>query len=450
MRVSFARRRQTMQTKQHLWNPEREAMPKEELHSFQGQRLREQVKHVYENSAFFRELYDQAGVHPKEITDREDLSKLPTFNKDNLRAHRERTGDHWCGVLCVPVAELVFATHSTGTSGKPNYYGVTRRDVKKITEQFARMCYSWGLRKGDRINMPGSMHWHGYVQALEWGIQEVGATPIRRVGGTQDICQQLFEGMPLANLDAVFVYQPEREMKYIQENNIKPRDVFPHVRFACSTVDASKPRRQLWQDQWGAFKNAYGSGDQFWTFYQCEADDTYFHVPEDHIIAEVLNPKTGEQVAPGEYGELFITNLRDEANPYIRYGMEDIVDFKTEKCACARTTMRIRPLGRLAWSVNIKGKSRPVTSVEVEEVIWGHEELFGENYQLVKTDPNEQSELIVRVATDKDLSSGVIRQVESALESAFNTPATLQLVSSDKIGLEGASAIKMERVSKEY
>lgn len=437
-----------MTTTQNLWNPEREAMPREEIHALQGEKLREQVKHVYDNSEFFWELYDEAGVHPNEITGREDISQLPAFDKDDLREYRDRTGDHWCGALCVPESELLFGTHSTGTSGEPNYYGVTERDAERITEQYARMWYSWGLRKGDRINIPGSMHWHGFVQSMEWGMQEVGATPIRRVGGTQNIAQQLFEGMPWADLDAVFVYQPEQEREFIQENDIEPDDIFPNVKFASSTVDASTPRRQLWEEQWGTFRNGYGSGDQFWVFYQCEADDDYFHVPEDHIIVEVLDPETGEPVEPGEYGEIFITNIRDEANPYIRYRMADIVDYKTETCDCGRTTMRVRPLGRLSWSVNIEGISRPITSVEVEEIIWSHQELFGENYQMVKTDPDEQRELIVRVATDKDISSEVIAEVETELEDEFDTPSTLELVSPDEIGLE--SAIKMERVSEEY
>ena len=104
-----------MTTTQNLWNPEREAMPREEIHALQGEKLREQVKHVYDNSEFFWELYDEAGVHPNEITGREDISQLPAFDKDDLREYRDRTGDHWCGALCVPESELLFGTHSTGT-----------------------------------------------------------------------------------------------------------------------------------------------------------------------------------------------------------------------------------------------------------------------------------------------------------------------------------------------
>lgn len=432
-----------------IWDPEHETMPREDLRALQGKRLREQVKHVYENAAFFRERYDDHGVHPSDVRGIEDLRELPTVSKDDLRAYRERTDDFWCGALCVPETQLEVATHSTGTTGKPNFYGLTGADLDAVGETFARKLYGWGIRRGDRINVHAKNLWHGYNVGLIRGARKIGAIPVRTASSTHDVAPDLFERLPEADLDAVFVYSAEMEKEYVDEHGIDPREVFPNVRLVASAVDASEPKVRLWEEMWDApFRNAYASGDQFWTTAQCDHDARYFHAPEDQFVFEVLDPDTGEPVEPGEYGELHITNLRDEANPYLRYAMEDLVDYTIEPCECGRTTMRVRPLGRLSWSVEIAGRARPVTSIEVEDVLWSYDDLYGVNYQLVETTPGEQDVLRVRAATDEAVPEDTITAVEDELEREFGVPARLSIVEPDAIGLE--SDIKMERVAEEH
>jgi len=432
----------------HIWNPEAESMPRGHLEEVQGSLLYEQVKHVYTNAPFFEALYDDHGVHPSDIESTEDLQKLPTFTKDDLRDYRDRTGDFWCGTLCVPESQLEVANHSTGTTGKPNFYGLTENDVDAVAETFARQVYAWGLRRGDKINVHGKVLWHGYKHGFVQGCKKVGTVPILTAQDGHDI-DDLFADLAEADLDGVFVYSAEIEKEYADANDIDPSEVFPNARIVCSAVDASGPKIDLWEELWDAsFKNAYASGDQYWTTIPCDHDDQYYHVPEDQFIFEVLDPETREPVEPGEYGTLFITNLRDEANPYVRYAMEDLVDYKVEPCECGRTTMRVRPLGRLSWCVDVVGRDQPVTSIEVEDVVWSDEELYGTNYQLVETSPGEQERLRVRVATEADVPPDTIEALETELQDQFGVPSEVSIVGADAIGLE--SDIKMERVTEEY
>lgn len=438
-----------MSNRAKMWNPKYEAMSQDELQARQGERLREQVKHVYKNAGFFRELYDEHGVTPSDIKGIDDIKKLPTFDKDDLREYRDRTGDFWCGALCVPESEIGRATQSTGTTGVPNYFGLTESDYDELGEFWARQMYCWGLRKGDKFNLMGTAHWNGTVMGMDEAARKIGATPVNGIFGTQNIADVIFGLQSEADYDAVFVYQPEAELDFLEENDIEPSEVFPNTRFLMSMVDASEPKRELWETTWDLpFYNGYASGDQFFTSYECGQAGQYCHVPEDKFIVEVLDPETEEPVESGEYGEIYITNLWMEANPYIRYRLEDLVDYKVDECDCGRTTMRIRPLGRLSWSVQVAGRERPVTSIEVEEVIWSFDELMGENYQIVMREPGEQDELIVRTATEKDINDRTRADAEAALEEEFGVPAELIITTSDAIGLE--SATKMERVTEEF
>jgi phenylacetate-CoA ligase len=432
-----------------IWAPEFETLERDSLRSVQTQRLREQVKHVYENSAFFRELYDENDIHPTDIREWDDLRRLPTFDKDDLRAYRDRTGDFWCGALCVPESQLVWATQSTGTTGKPNFFGLTEDDYDTLGDLFAREAYAWGLRKGDTINSMGTALWNGAMAGLEQGVRRVGATPVRSIFGTQNLAEVVFGLQAEADFDALVAYQPEQEKSYMEENNIDPGELFPSLRFVCSSTDASKPKRELFEEVYGVpFRNAYASGDQFFTSYECGEDGAFCHVPEDLFIVEVLDPETREPVESGEYGEVFITNLWAEANPYIRYRLEDLVEVNRSQCSCGRTTMRIRPLGRLSWSVEVAGYDRPVTSIDVEEILWSYDALYGENYQMVKHQPGVQDELHVRVAMEGDITEDVEQKVTGDLEETFGVPARFTKTEPGDIGLE--SATKIERVAEEF
>ena len=80
---------------------------------------------------------------------------------------------------------------------------------------------------------------------------------------------------------------------------------------------------------------------------ECREGRDGMHVNEDHFLAEVINPQTGEPVADGDYGELVLTTLTREAMPLVRYRTGDITSMSTEPCVCGRTTARIgRILGR--------------------------------------------------------------------------------------------------------
>jgi phenylacetate-CoA ligase len=433
-----------------MWAPEWEAMERERLEKYQGQRLREQVSHVYQNADFFRQLYDDAGIIPSDIQGLEDLKRLPTFDKDDLREYRNETGDFWCGTQCVPESQIKRTMHSTGTTGKPNFFGLTENDEEAVADYGAAYLYAMGLRNGDRMSKVGTTSgWHGMVNATDLGARKIGVNPVRSAYGPQNIAESMFTQHQEADFNAIPVFQPEFEKQYIEENDIDPTEEFPNLRFTFSGVDASDPKYELFEEVWGVpFKNSYCSGDQFLLTYPCEAEQKYFHVPEKYFLIEVLDADTREPVEPGERGEIFITNLWSEANPYIRYRLEDLVDLKVEECECGRTTKKIKPAGRLSWSVNVDGRDKLITNIEVEGVLWGHDELYGENYQLVETDPEQQDELIVRIATDNDVSDELLSQVTTELETELNVSATCRVIGSDDI--EKESFTKLERVAEEY
>lgn len=111
-----------------------------------------------------------------------------------------------------------------------------------------------------------------------------------------------------------------------------------------------------------------------------EAQDG-LHIAEDHFLAEILDPKTGEPLPYGQEGELVFTSLTKEAFPVIRYRTGDIASLNPDKCKCGRTTMRMsRIKGRVDDMLIIRGVN--VFPTEIESVLLTFKEL-APHYQVV-------------------------------------------------------------------
>ncbi len=114
------------------------------------------------------------------------------------------------------------------------------------------------------------------------------------------------------------------------------------------------------------------------------AECTYkcgLHIPEDHFIAEIVDPQTGEPLPYGQTGELVITTLTKEALPVVRFRTRDITSLNPETCRCGRTQVRMgRVTGRSDDMLIVRGVN--VFPSQVESVLLAIEGIEPQ-YQIV-------------------------------------------------------------------
>ena len=67
------------------YQPEIETASREEILRIQNEKIVKQVKHVYENVPYYRDLMDKKGVKPEDIKSVDDIKKLPFLSKSDLR-----------------------------------------------------------------------------------------------------------------------------------------------------------------------------------------------------------------------------------------------------------------------------------------------------------------------------------------------------------------------------
>src|SRR2546429_2346099 len=123
------------------YNARIETMPLKQTQELQERKLRKQLAYNYQNSAFYRHKFDEAGVHPEDIRTLEDMAKLPFTTKEELRdsqLEHPPLGRH----AAVPMSRVVRIHTSSGTTGRPSYVVITRHDRDTWIESVARVYWS--------------------------------------------------------------------------------------------------------------------------------------------------------------------------------------------------------------------------------------------------------------------------------------------------------------------
>jgi phenylacetate-CoA ligase len=133
------------------------------------------------------------------------------------------------------------------------------------------------------------------------------------------------------------------------------------------------------------------------------------HINEDHFIAEIINPETGEVLPDGQVGELVFTSLDKEAFPLLRYRTRDLCILSHEPCACGRTHVKMtKPLGRSDDMMIIRGVN--VFPSQIETVLL--KEGYSPNYRIEVDRVNNTDTFDIFVELSPEMFSDTVREVE--------------------------------------
>ncbi|HEM62186.1 MAG TPA: phenylacetate--CoA ligase, partial [Chloroflexi bacterium] len=295
-----------------MWNPEMEAMPRDELRKLQFKRFQDVVKMVYEKVPFYKGLLDEAGLKPQDIKTWDDVAKIPFTTKQDLR------NNYPFGTFAVPPEGLAQIHATSGTTGKMTVTGYTANDLKVWAECMARVYAAGGTTKADIVHnaygyglFTGGLGFH--IGALELGAAIVpvsGGMTQRQVTIMQDFgCTVLTCTPSYALVLAEAVDEAGLDAK---------RDLKLRVGFLGAEPWTDKMReeieRRLDLEAFDIFGLAeiIGPGVSV----ECPAHNG-MHIAEDHFYPEIIDPDSGEPLPYGTPGELVFTTLTKEAFPLV-------------------------------------------------------------------------------------------------------------------------------------
>ena len=400
---------------QNYYQKEIETMPVEEMKKLQSEKLVKQVKHVYENVPYYRDLMDKKGVTPDDIKGIEDLHKLPFLTKADLR------DAYPYGLLAKPLSECVRIQSTSGTTGRRVVAFYTQNDVDLWEDCCARAIVADGGTNEDVCQVAYGYGLFTGGPGLNGGSHKVGCLTLPMSSGNTERQIQF-----MTDLSATILCCTPSYAAYIgetlQEKGLGPDDIPLKAGIFGAEPWTEEMRRGIEKtlgikayDIYGLTETS-GPGVAF----EC-SEQTGMHINEDHFLAEIIDPDTGVVLPEGSKGELVFTSLDKEAFPLLRYRTRDICVLSRKKCSCGRTLIKMaKPMGRSDDMMIIRGVN--VFPSQIETVLLN--EGYQPNYQIVVDRKGNTDTFDVNVEMNADQFTDTVSGVtvkEKALANAMKT-----------------------------
>ena len=426
---------------QNYYQKEIETMPVEDIKKLQSEKLVKQVKHVYDNVPYYRNLMDEKGVKPEHIKGIEDLHKLPFLSKSDLR------DAYPYGLLAKPLGECVRIHSTSGTTGRRVVAFYTQHDVDLWEDCCARAIVAAGGTNEDVVQVAYGYGLFTGGAGLHGGSHKVGSLTLPMSSGNTERQIQFMTDLGATILCctpsyAAYLGESLTEMGYTP-------DTIPLKAGIFGAEPWTEEMRQNIQNTLGikaydiyGLTETSGPGVAF----ECEAQ-TGMHINEDHFIAEIIDPDTLEVLPEGSQGELVFTSITKEAFPLLRYRTKDITVLSREKCSCGRTLVKMhKPMGRSDDMLIVKGVN--VFPSQIEAVLL--ENGYPANYQIIVDRVNHSDTIEILVEMTPELftdSLGRITEMEkdlvSALKAMLGIYAKVRLVEPKSIARSEGKAVRI-------
>ena len=397
------------------FQPEIETASREEILAIQNEKIVKQVKNVYENVKYYRDLMDAKGVKPEDIKGVEDIKKLPFLTKADLREA------YPYGLLGTDIKKCVRIQSTSGTTGKRVVAFYTQNDIDVwedctaraivaaggTNEDVVQVCYGYGLFTGGA--------------GLHGGSHKVGCLTLPMSSGNTDRQIQF-----MMDLDATILCCTPSYAAYIgetlAEKGYKPEDNKLKAGIFGAEPWTEEMRRSIEKSLGIKAYDIYGlteiSGPG--VAFECE-EQKGMHINEDHFYVEIIDPDTGEVLPDGSKGELVFTCLDKEGFPLLRYRTRDICVLSRKKCSCGRTHVRMtKPMGRSDDMMIIRGVN--VFPSQIETVLL--KEGYTPNYQIEVDRINNSDTFEIKVEMAPEQFSDIVsinQAKEKRLEQAMRT-----------------------------
>ncbi|MBQ4132644.1 MAG: phenylacetate--CoA ligase [Desulfovibrionaceae bacterium] len=425
---------------ENYFQPEIECASREQIREWQNERLRKAVRHAYENVAYYREKMQAKGVTPDDIQSIDDLHKLPFLTKSDLR------DAYPYGLMGMPLSDCVRIQSTSGTTGRRVIAFYTQHDLDLWEDCCARALVAVGATRDDVVHVSYGYGLFTGGPGLNGGSHKVGSLTLPMSSGNTDRQIQF-----MCDLGSTILCCTPSYAAYLGES-IHEQGLQDKIRLKAGIFGAEawteEMRRDIEKSLGIKAYDIYGlteiSGPG--VSFEC-SEQTGMHINEDHFIAEIINPETGEVLPEGEKGELVFSCITKEAFPLLRYRTRDICVLSSKPCSCGRTHIKMsKPMGRSDDMLIIKGVNVFPSQIETVLINKG----YPANYQIVVNRVKNSDSLDVQVEMTSEMFSDSMSQVTArekelvdALRAMLGIHANVKLVAPKTIARSEGKAVRI-------
>ena len=424
----------------NYYQPEIETMPYEQLRQLQNERLVKQVQHVWDNVPYYRKKMEEKGVTPEDIQGVADLHKLPFLCKDDLREA------YPYGLLGMPLSECVRIHSTSGTTGKRVVAFYTQHDVDLWEDCCARAIVAAGGSKEDVVQVAYGYGLFTGGSGMHGGSHKVGCLTLPMSSGNTDRQLQF-----MCDLGSTILCCTPSYAAYLGES-IHEQGLRDQIKLKAGIFGAeawSEDMRRDVENKLGikaydiyGLTETSGPGVAF----EC-SEQTGMHINEDHFIAEIIDPDTGEVLPEGSKGELVFTAITKQAFPLLRYRTRDICILTRGTCSCGRTFVKMcKPMGRSDDMLIIRGVNVFPSQIETVLIQQG----YSANYQIIVDRVNNSDTFEVMVEMNPEMFSDSLakitqaeKELVAALKAMLGIAAKVKLVAPKSITRSEGKAVRV-------
>lgn len=301
----------------------------DELAALQLRALQRLLQEAYDKTAYYRQVMDEAGLHPTDVNGLDDLTRLPFLTKSLIRAHSDD--------LKASDAVGLSQFNTGGSSGEPLIFHIGSERVSHDVAAKWRATRWWGVDIGD-------------PEVVIWGSPvELGAQDHLRVWRDRLLRSHLIPAFEMSkqNLDhfvseirrikpaMLFGYPSSLSViaRHAESMGVAMNDLGIRVAFVTSERLYDQQRDDIERVFGCPVANGYGGRDAGFIAHQCPEGG--MHITAEDIIVEIIDSE-GRVLPPGEAGEVVVTHLATRDFPFIRYRTGDVAVRDEQPCACGR------------------------------------------------------------------------------------------------------------------
>lgn len=384
---------------------------RDSLEKYQIDKIKEIIDYAKNNSIFYKKYLKD--INTDDISTLKDLKSIPfTYSKDVV--------DFSNKFLCVPQKNVkrIVTLKTSGTTGDGKRIFFTESDLNMTVDFFT----------------------HGFKAMVDEKDRVMIMMPGNAYGSVGDIIKKSLDKLNVKNFIYGVLKDSDGAADFIAENNINALVSLPMQAMHLSRVKEDvfvnyinklmlsadyvpevliKKLKIKYNCQvfthYGMTETGYGCA------VECSQQDGY-HIRENDVYLEIINPDTGQVMDDGIWGEIVITTLKRQAMPLIRYRTGDWGAFEAKRCECGtflKTLKRSR--GRISNRIYFQD-NKYITMSEFDEVILNYDSVLDYNIKIADdlidivlylcdgylTDIDKIKESIKTMLTDKSIQINTV------------------------------------------
>ena len=294
----------------------------DEIKNWQNKRLKELITHAYQNTAYYKELFDQHSINPSDITNDTDLLKIPILTKEDILNSPEK-------FIPKNISDIKYKHSATGgSSGDPLQYLIDLRSFNYITAMRYYHLDRAGYRSGDKMLVIGSGNIvPGKNNSLKYKLFYLlnGRYNVDAVNLSDEIADRYLKLISKKKIMYVYGYAAPI---YLLACRAKKRNIKTLTIKVCITTAEMlhDEYREMIESVFNCkVIDAYGAGDGGISAY--ESDRNIYQVGYNSVI------ETEKSSVEDTSGNILITDLLNFATPFIRYRIGDRVSIADPEIA---------------------------------------------------------------------------------------------------------------------